>query len=737
MSSIGDDFFSFFWHRICFLKVERHIIPAGVGMNRFLFRLIAAVLAIVSLLFPLFAQEQPKIRERVEVVNLEVLVRVLDKEGVPVAGLKREDFRISEGRVPVEINGFSEIRKKISVAGPVHRRLFALFFNVGNPRSDLERAVDMFFETIFKPGDRLMVMTNRFSIADHVVSDPARERETIRGILLGETKNFQYRLVQLEQKLKMLIYGLKTIWESEEIEEEITKALSPRGTKLYLMIKRFYAQYLQYFDEYLEGYLTLTLEQYARMAEYLKNQEVEKYALVFYQQGIFPHIPEQGQVELIIDRIMKGRILPSMQINQIQADIQTRLLAPKGPSETDIARLFLNSGVTFHTLLLLPSIRRDVEDLEYQPVATGPENVLVNLARLTNGVLANYVKYGDFFRRVEQHEDVYYQLTYAPSSSKKGAPVKITLNNKKLSLVYDNQRQPRYIRDVVDKEQAVPQVTIREVAVSGKSASVTAAGFSREDLQRKEPLVEQTDGKEGTGKVDLRWRVLDNDGKEVFDQTRQFLPEAEKMNETLALPDLQPGTYDLIVEALDRNTGRNDLTIRSVTVDGAGEYQAVESAKGTGGTGGESGCLARTGREREECFKQLADSYLAWGDIVAAEKSYEQSGGENRAVGLNRIGDSFYDKAENETALLYYAKSSPTINRVRASMALADRYNRKGKRVLALFYYRNAVADFEALVQSGNAFLDDYDRQENERCRREIEKLERKSEAGLMKEGPG
>ena len=51
------------------------------------------------------------------------------------------------------------------------------------------------------------------------------------------------------------------------------------------------------------------------------------------------------------------------------------------------------------------------------------------------------------------------------------------------------------------------------------------------------------------------------------------------MEETLALPDLPEGTYDLIVEALDRNTGRNDLTIRSVTVDGAGDYRQVESPK--------------------------------------------------------------------------------------------------------------------------------------------------------------
>ena len=171
------------------------------------------------------AQEQPKIHERVEVVNMEMLVRVLDKEGLPVAGLKREDFRISEGRVPVEINGFSEIKKKISVAGPVHRRLFTLFFNVGNPRPDLDRAVDMFFETIFKPGDRLMVMTNRFSIADHVVTEPARERETIRGILLAETRDFGSRLVQLEQNLQSLNRSMMLSLRSEENEEEIGEAL--------------------------------------------------------------------------------------------------------------------------------------------------------------------------------------------------------------------------------------------------------------------------------------------------------------------------------------------------------------------------------------------------------------------------------------------------------------------------------------------------------------------------------
>ena len=699
-------------------------------MNRFFFRPMAVVSLIFSVHFPFAAQEQPKIHEKVEVVNMEVLVRAIDKEGAPVAGLKKEDFRISEGRVPVAINGFSEIKKKITVVGPVHRRLFALFFNVGNPRPDLDKAVDMFFATIFRPGDRLMVMTNRFSIADHVVNDPAQERVTIRNILLGETKYFNTRLVKFERQLRRLSVDLKNKFNSTDEAIEMGKAMGLPGIKpsedeIFTRIKRFYTQYLQCFDEYREGYLTLTLEQYARMAEYLKNQEVEKYALVFYQQGIFPHIQEQGQLQIIIDKAMPAEKMYGMRAAQLFADVQKELLVPRGPSETDIAKLFLNSGVTFHTLLLLPAVRREVEDLEYRPVATAPENVLVKLARMTNGVLASYVKYGDFFRQVEQKEDVYYQLTYAPSGNKKGAPVKITLNRKKLRLVYDNQRQPQYIRDLVDKEQAVPQVVIKGLEMSGKSVQVTVAGFGLQDLQRREPLAGQTEGKKGTGRVDLRWRAWDSEGKEAFDQTRQFLPEAERMNETIALSDLPPGTYDLIVEALDRNTGRTDLTIRNVTVDGSGGYRLVEQAKGTGGSGGESGCLERTGKEREECFKQLAESYLAWGEVVAAEKYYEQSGEEYHTIGLNRIGDFFYDKGENESALHYYAKSSPTINRVRAYMALADRYGRKGKKVLALHYFRNAVADFEAVVRSGSTYLDDYDRKDNERCRQEIGKLEK------------
>ena len=196
------------------------------------------------------------------------------------------------------------------------------------------------------------------------------------------------------------------------------------------------------------------------------------------------------------------------------------------------------------------------------------------------------------------------------------------------------------------------------------------------------------------------------------------------MEETLALPDLPEGTYDLIVEALDRNTGRNDLTIRSVTVDGAGEYRQVESPKGAaGGTGGESGCLAMTGKEREECFKQLAESYLAWGEIAAAEKYYEQSGEENRIAGLNRIGDSFYDKGENENALRLLREgrrrrstaSAPTRPWPTATAG-------RGRRCWRFITTGTPWPTSRRWSVPETAFLDDYDRKENERCRQEIVK---------------
>ena len=56
---------------------------------------------------------EKQIREDLVVINIEVPVRVV-RDGKTVGDLKKSDFRLFEDGKEIQINGFTEVRKKIS-----------------------------------------------------------------------------------------------------------------------------------------------------------------------------------------------------------------------------------------------------------------------------------------------------------------------------------------------------------------------------------------------------------------------------------------------------------------------------------------------------------------------------------------------------------------------------------------------------------------------------------------------
>ena len=62
-------------------------------------------------------QEQEKIEEKVEVVNIEVLVRVFSK-GKTVSGLLKENFSLFIDGKETPIHGFAEFKKKVEIRNP-------------------------------------------------------------------------------------------------------------------------------------------------------------------------------------------------------------------------------------------------------------------------------------------------------------------------------------------------------------------------------------------------------------------------------------------------------------------------------------------------------------------------------------------------------------------------------------------------------------------------------------------
>jgi hypothetical protein len=686
------------------------------------------------LLFPLASQEQPKIHEKVKVVNLEMLVRVFDAQDRPVGGLKKDDFRIQEGKAVIPINGFVEIRRKIAVPATASRRLFVLIYNVGDTRKELEKSVDVFFEKICRPGDRLMVMTNHFVFNDHVVSDFALEKEKIKNMLRLEIGSLRIRLMQTESKLGMLVGSLK-----KEIEGEFQSAKNPMGLSeselkdqnrsvwnWYRTFQRFYSQYLQIFRIYRDEYLTLDVSQYARMSDYLEKQDEEKYALVFYQQGVFPFFKTQSYLQRLKEKLMTWLMLgdsnQEMQIDKLLMDAQRELEAPSAVSENEIAKLFLNSGATFHTLLMMPTFFRDLEDLEYQNVAVGSENIVEKLTEMTNGVLASFSKYESFFRQVEQKENVYYRITYAPADGTENTPVKVVLRDKKIRAVYDNQRHPEFIREILDRENAVPQVTIQEMALSGKNLHLTIAGFR---IPGQKGDATPGKGNSGPGAVDVRCRVWNGEYALVHDETRTFAPETGPLGANLNMPALAPGNYQMILDVTDRHTGKGDLTVRDLVVGALSVSHFAEQKEIGGGIEDESACLNKTGKEVEDCFQRLADASLARDDLDLAAKYYERSGEGSRIEGFERIGQLLLAKREMERALLFLEKAKPSRVRARAYAGQADRFLKKGKETLAKYYFQKAINDFENLSRLAGGALDENDAKEYSRCLDQMARLKK------------
>ncbi len=143
-----------------------------------------AVVFVIFVLLAGFVIAQHEIeREYVQVLNIEMLVRVM-KDGRPLAGLKKGDFSLLENGRKQEINGFVEVHRSIAPAVAKEKplaeqkqrpgRLFLLFFWINESAVKVDEALDYFFKDIYREGDRVILADQRRSTE---ITNPA-EKET-------------------------------------------------------------------------------------------------------------------------------------------------------------------------------------------------------------------------------------------------------------------------------------------------------------------------------------------------------------------------------------------------------------------------------------------------------------------------------------------------------------------------------------------------------------------------------
>jgi hypothetical protein len=515
---------------------------------------------------PLSAQDQPDIVETVYVENVEIPVRVFEGRQ-PVGGLTKSDFELYLDGEKTMINGFFEARKKLNrqpEAG-VPPRLFALIFNLSDFSQDLTAHLDTLFEKIIRPGDHLIVITNRYFFPEWIVENPEKTRGKIVDILEKEGNKLKAEMLRFENELRAIAIELKS--RLADPYEKRADDNFPLG-----IFRNFFFTYRFVLEDIRNQYLNLPLDQYIKISEYLKGQQMEKWVLSFYQMGRLPLLDQSGQIQKSLDRyldqegpaVSTGNLetgnLPlnfkaaRQKLTALHLDFTLKIHQIDELFVKDIARAFLNSGATVHTLLLKPLRQTSItgyNDYKYETVATDSENILKQMSRLTGGSIVNSNRIEDFIQDITQREDIVYMLTYAADSPKKKPPrVEIKIKNPGYRPVYDNHKRLKPFQDMMRQlQQGIRPIEIESITCSGDILTVKLKNIE----------MVQYEG-ERFGAVRARIKILDK-GKKVIaglEKTYKGIKEAGIIQ--AKLPPIDRGRYKVVLEVKDLFTIRNVYT---------------------------------------------------------------------------------------------------------------------------------------------------------------------------------
>jgi HSP20 family molecular chaperone IbpA len=514
-------------------------------LNRLLFVLF------VLIAFPGFCQEHDKIVEKVDVVNVVVPVRVFHNGG-PVKGLTKENFKISINGKDVPITSFVEERQKIAVRDrqgtKPEPRLFVLVFNINDYNTNLTQHVDTIFEKIIRPGDRLMIVSNSFFLTDRPVKNIKQEKAKIKQVLRIETTRTRREMKRVEYEMKTL--AEEFIWQVAD---------GDLGVHPQTLMRDFNIKYKDALDNYKKRYANIIKTQGIRMANYLKDKDMKKWVINFHQVGMFPQM-KSGRDES--GGGLRGKLEElSLKYHWLRMDLfelDTIFAVAEGNMVKEYSKYFLNSEVTFHTILMKGFSNVYLEYYDYKPIATEAEIMMRRLTDMTGGEEMASDNVGKFLEKIYEKEDVYYVLAYSPGDKNSKINVTVTDDSgKNYDVVYDNQRRPWYMKRAIKKiqQEEAPEIAINNLSYSKGILAVHISGIKMGILEGE--TVEK-------GKIHLSIKILDSESREVTKVEKAFKCKERKFVLRMKPPALKEGTYDIVVQVTDLLTGKNDVEVERI-----------------------------------------------------------------------------------------------------------------------------------------------------------------------------
>ena len=504
-----------------------------------------------------------RLLEEVEVTNALISVRVY-KKGKPVEGLEKKNFRLIENGKEIKINTCYMEKKILKLKSGIKNfdaetgispRLFVLIFNISDDRLDIDSGVDLFFDKILRPNDRLIVRTNNFFLKDRRVLDPQAEKKKIKKFLRLEMKWARLTMSSMKNTLNLFISELVGFKGMKSVRSGGGGAggeKDPDGMEE-KAIRSFILNYRALIMEFKKTMIQIPLNEYIQLAAYLEKQNLEKWVLNYHQ---IPRFPQPNHDTDLGERIHNQRYYLDL-ISEINTPVSLPL--------NNIGKLFINTGATFHTILMKYQGESFYDMGGYLadvPLVNTAEGVLRKISRLTGGKVLRTNRIEDLFDKVSNKEDIYYVLAYKtrPLSWKKKRKVTVLVDNKNYDVVYDNQKRSRYFRKIENKiatrmKKQRPQIRINQVEDAKGILRILVSDYQLSSTTY--PAI---------GKVQVRLQILDENSTVVMDKQKTNETVKKRLLFNIKLSELKKGQYDVVVMVHDLLTGKQDLTIQEVLI---------------------------------------------------------------------------------------------------------------------------------------------------------------------------
>ena len=489
------------------------------------------------------AQEKPQ--EEVTVTAVEVPVRVLLK-GQPVKDLTKDDFEVYENGVKQTITHVELISRMIAGTGvsikkaePAEipqpkKRTFILIFDIFDYTEPVGEAVDYFFREVFHPGDRVVVITE-----DQVLTvAPGKTVEEFAGSVKESLTRFKSLSTQsMTRAFRDLNY---------EIERFVLHGAGPGAGVSFKFedIFQFYLNYQRIWDAYRNQFLMPDLEFHRNLVQRIRSIVGEKWAICFQQRELFPKIKRASMLENQIRTWMGAQIEPEAQVKAqaIQAKQMelersfdlSRVFSPEAMRE-----IFLSADITFHLILLKSARILQDQDWELIEVGEDYEDSLRKISAATGGYLGFSNKAVEALKEAVELEDFHYLLVYQPKegAGRKERRIEVKVRREEVDVI----SLKNYIEPVVP------------MTISAVEAGEQAIRFALVHYQ-----MTSINGRR-RGLADVKITIFDDRSNKVFEEGKALELVQKETHISLHFPQLKPGDYFLIIQAVDKVANQTDV----------------------------------------------------------------------------------------------------------------------------------------------------------------------------------